>query len=212
LLGDIAARDQNFDSAAAHYQASFDLEPRTPSLMKLYQTLKQTNQLDKANSMLDQWLKKHPKDNVAMAALAEAHLQSGKLAEAQKYYESLLKQYPKEPQFLNNLAYIYLNTGNPKALSHAEQAQKLAPEQAASNDTLGWILVNSGQAEKGLPYLRNAHSRLSQNPEIRYHIGVALDQLQRHDEAKHELNEALKSDMPFNGIDKAKALLEKLNR
>jgi predicted Zn-dependent protease len=86
----------------------------------------------------------------------------------------------------------------------------LAPDQASTNDTLGWILVNKGQVERGLNYLRNAHSRLSQDPEIRYHIAVALHHLQRKDEARQELEALLKSGESFSGIEQAKALLQKL--
>ncbi len=212
LLGDIAAHDTNYDLAVKHYQSAFDLEPSTRAMMKLYDSLKQTKQSAKAFDLVDQWLKKHPKDSVPMAALAEEYLNTGKYNEAKKSYEALLKLFPNEPQFLNNLAIIYLHTGDEKALSYAEQAQKLAPDQASSNDTLGWILVNKGQAEQGLNYLRNAHSRLSQNPEIRYHIAVALEKLDRKTEAKQELTEALKSSEAFNGREDAQVLLNKLNR
>ncbi len=212
LLGDIADHDKNFSLANSHYQSAFELEPDTTSLMQLYESLKKISQLDKAFNLLDQWIKKHPQDQLPTVAFANELLKNGKFKEAEKHYDALLKQFPNEPQFLNNLAYIYLNTGNDKALSYAEQAQKLAPDQAASNDTLGWIMVNQGQAEQGLHYLRNAHSRLSQDPEIRYHIAVALSKLQRKEEAKQELVEALKSKTSFNGQEQAKALLEKLRQ
>lgn len=210
LLGDIAMQDKNFSLAATRYQTAFDLEPDTALLMKLYQGLKQTIQNEKAFDLLSQWTKKHPKDLVPIAALAEEQLQQGEFKEAQKHYETLLIQYPNEAQFLNNLAYIYFSNGNSKALSYAEKAQQLAPEQASSNDTLGWILVNTGKVEDGLHYLRSAHSHMSQNLEIRYHIAVALDKLDRKEEAKQELEQVLKSNEPFNGLEQAKALLEKL--
>ncbi|AEF99507.1 PEP-CTERM system TPR-repeat lipoprotein [Methylomonas methanica MC09] len=211
LLGDIAAHDKNVDLAVSRYQTAFDLEPDTGLLMKLYQGLKQTGQNEKAFGLLSQWTQKHPKDLVPIAALAEELLQQGKLKEAQKHYEFLLAQYPNEPQFLNNLAYIYFTNGNGKALSYAEKAQKIAPEQASSNDTLGWILVNTGKAEQGLHYLRSAHSRMSQNPEIRYHIAVALDKLGRKEEAKQELEQIVNSNSSFNGMEQARILLDKLS-
>ncbi|MCK9606524.1 MAG: PEP-CTERM system TPR-repeat protein PrsT [Methylomonas sp.] len=212
LLGDIAAQDKNFSLAVTRYQTAFDLEPDTALLMKLYQSLKQTGQNQKAFELLTQWTQKHPKDLVPIAALAEELLQQGKLKAAQKHYEFLLSQYPNEAQFLNNLAYIYYSSGNSKALSYAEKAQQLAPDQASSNDTLGWILVNSGQPDQGLHYLRSAHSRMSQNPEIRYHIAVALDKLGRKEEAKQELDAALRTNLSFSGLEQAKKLLEKLSQ
>ncbi|AMK78186.1 MULTISPECIES: XrtA/PEP-CTERM system TPR-repeat protein PrsT [Methylomonas] len=212
LLGLIADHDKNFSLANNHYQTAFELEPDTTSLMQLYESFKKTSQPDKAFALLEQWIKKHPQDQLPMAAFANELLNNGKFKEAEHYYDTLLKQFPNEPQFLNNLAYVYLNTGNDKALSLAEQAYKLAPDQPSTNDTLGWILVNTGQIEQGLHYLRNAHSLLSQDPEIRYHIAVALNHLQRKDEAKQELEEALKANTGFNGREQAKALLEQLRR
>ncbi|WFP50913.1 PEP-CTERM system TPR-repeat protein PrsT [Methylomonas sp. EFPC3] len=210
LLGDIAVHDNNFSLANSHYQTAFELEPDTTSLMQLFESMQKTNQPDKAFNLLEQWVKKHPQDYPPMAALASELLKNGNFKEAEKYYDLLLKQFPSEPQFLNNLAYVYLNVGNNKALSLAEQAHKLAPDQAATNDTLGWILVNAGQAEQGLHYLRNAHSLQSHDPEIRYHIAVALNQMQRREEARQELEEALKANTAFNGHEQAKALLDKL--
>ncbi len=210
LLGDIALQANDYSLASSYYQTAFELEPAPTSLMQLFDSLQKTNQAEKGLALLEQWVKKHPQDYVPMAAFANELLTRGNFKEAEKYYDLLLKQFPNEPQFLNNLAYVYLNIGNDKALSLAEQAHKRAPDQAATNDTLGWILVNSGQAEQGLHYLRNAHSLQSHDPEIRYHIAVALNQLQRQDEAKQELEQALKSNTAFNGREQAKTLLDKL--
>ncbi len=210
LLGDIALRGNDPGKAASQYQIAFDKEADTSLLMKLYQALKQSKQNDKAYNTLEQWLKTHPSDETAMIAFAEEQLLAGRLREAQKYFEALIEKHPEQASLLNNLAYIYFNTGNDKALSFAEQAQQRQPDSASTNDTLGWILVNKNQAEQGLHYLRNAQSRAAQDPEIRYHIAAALDRLQRKQEAIQELEQALKSNQTFNGIEQAKALLEKL--
>lgn len=212
LLGDVAMHDKNYALAVSHFQEGFNLEPNSQILMKLFGALKQTERNTEAYDLLNTWIEKHPEDSVPLAALAEENMHAGRFAVAEKQYDKLLKKFPDEPQFLNNLAYVYFNLGNPKALTYAEHAVKLAPEHPSANDTLGWILVNTGNSEKGLHYLRNAHSRLSGDPEIRYHIATALEMLQRNDEAKTELRQALNSGQSFNGIDKAKALLEKLNR
>lgn len=212
LLGDIAMHDKNYALAVTHFQEGFNLEPNSQVLMKLFDALKQTDRNSEAYGLLSNWLEKHPEDSVPLAALAEENMRAGRFAAAEKQYDKLLKKFPDEPQFLNNLAYVYFNLGNPKALVLAENAVKLAPEHPSANDTLGWILANTGNPEKGLRYLRDAHSRLSGDPEIRYHIAAALEMLKRNDEAKAELQEALNSGQSFNGIDKAKILLEKLNR
>lgn len=210
LMGDIDSHDKNFSHAVINYQTALDKEKNADLLMRLYLALKQVNDKQKAFNVLEQWVKAYPQDQAPMLALAEEHLQAGQWTTAQKYYEQLLKSNKNHPLILNNLAYIYFITGNAKALSYAEQAQKLTPDQPSSNDTLGWILVNNDQAERGLEYLRTAHSRSSEDPEIRYHLAVALYRLNRSDEARQELEQALQQKQTFNGIEEARVLMNKL--
>jgi len=72
--------------------------------------------------------------------------------------------------------------------------------------------ARQGKAERGLHYLRTAYARSSQDPEISYHIGVALYQLKRYDEAASELKQALKTNPEFNGNIDARLLLKKMGK
>ena len=76
------------------------------------------------------------------------------------------------------------------------RAHRLAPKDPAIQDTLGWILVEQGQVDKGLRQLRDARLRDPQNPEIRVHLAAALAKSGRRDEAKREVEELLKSAPP----------------
>ncbi len=212
LLGDIATHEKKFKQAAEHYQAAFNIKQNTYLLLRLYAALKLAGENKQAFQLIEQWVAEHDADAEPVQALAEEYLVAGRFQDARKYYEQLVERFQNRPDLLNNLAYIYFNLGDDRALSYAEQAQQLAPEHSGANDTLGWILVNKGQPERGLHYLRNAHARSSQDPEIRYHIAFALYRLQRHDEAKVELKEALRTNPSFNGSEQAKKLLEKLSR
>ncbi len=212
LLGDIDNYDKKYAQAAAYYQIAFDKEPDSDILMRLYMALTKANEQAKAFQLLEQWVGKHPADSLPVQALAEEYLKSGELEKAKKYYEIVLRDNKNQPNILNNLANIYWMTGDAKALIYAEQAQQMAPDLPTVNDTLGWILVNKGQPERGLEFLRNAHSLSSQDPEIRYHIAVALDKLNRSDEAKSELEQLFKEKQTFSGIEEARALLAKLKK
>jgi len=71
-----------------------------------------------------------------------------------------------------------LKRRQPGALTVAERAYQLAPNDANVADTLGWALVEAGQVEKGLRYLREAKVRSPENPEIRDHLAEALKRKQ----------------------------------
>jgi Tfp pilus assembly protein PilF len=96
------------------------------------------------------------------------------LEEAQRQYEILGMKLPEDAQIHNDLAYIMLKRGQPGALMVAEKAYRLAPRDANVADTYGWALVEAGQVEKGLRYLREAQVRAPNNTEIQSHLNEAL--------------------------------------
>ncbi len=84
-----------------------------------------------------------------------------------------------------------MQLNDPEAPQQAEKALKLAPNNPAFADTLGWILVQRGQVEAGLRYLRDARLRAPESGEIRFHLAYALAKTGRTAEAREELIAAL---------------------
>ena len=72
-------------------------------------------------------------------------------------------------------------------------------------DTCGWILTQNDEPENGLALLREAFARSSTNPEVRYHIGVALRILGRDQEA---LEAAIDSGKTFTSEEDAVKLIQ----
>ena len=110
---------------------------------------------------------------------------------------------------LNNLAWTYQQLKDPRALATAERAMKLAPESPAVLDTLGWILVEQGNAARALPLLQQATSRAPSAGEIRYHLALALWKAGDKAKAKAELEKSL-AGPAFAASDEARALLAKM--
>jgi predicted Zn-dependent protease len=160
---------------------------------------------------LEAWVRDHPKDVVAMRALADGYLQTGDLPAAKLWYGRLLARQPENPFVLNNLAHVLSRQGDAAALEYAERAHKLAPQEAGIQDTLGWLLVQRGQRDAGLRHLREARLRDPKSPEIRYHLAVALAEAGRHAEARAELEPALQAGTPFEDVVEARKLLEALS-
>ena len=132
------------------------------------------------------------------------------LAGARSDYERLLKLNANDVEVLNNLAQVANRQGDKAALEYAERAYQLANSNAAVLDTIGWVLVRQGQLDRGTSLLRDARLRDSSNPEIRYHLAVALSQSGRDAEARSELNEGLKGGAVFDELEDARKLQKKL--
>jgi tetratricopeptide (TPR) repeat protein len=135
---------------------------------------------------LEAWNRNHPGQPTAQGALAEAYLAAGRYQDARLAYERILTQDRNDPVALNNLANILLQLGDDSALAMAERAYQAAPQDAHVADTLGLILLKSGQAERALKYLREARIRAPGNANIREHLGQALDATGHAGEARDE--------------------------
>ncbi len=210
LLGNVAVAHGRLDEAMTHFRTALDKEPGTDAAIRLYQAGILAGHQARASEIMTGWLEVHPNDDAARLAFAEGHLRSGNLVAARAVYESILKRRGETVGILNNLAGILLQQGEAAALDYAERAYRLAPSDAAVADTLGWVLVSQGQAEKGLRYLREAKLRNSSNAEVRYHLAAALERLGRPAEARQELDQALTGSASFPGIEDARKLHQRL--
>jgi tetratricopeptide (TPR) repeat protein len=135
---------------------------------------------------MEVWNRAHPGVPAAQLALAEAYLAAGRYPEARQAYERILAADPRHPVALNNLANVLLQLGDKGALAMAERAYQAAPQDANAADTLGWLLLKSGQAERALKYLREARLRAPRNATIREHLAEALEATGRAGEGREE--------------------------
>jgi putative PEP-CTERM system TPR-repeat lipoprotein len=174
LLGDVAMGQRRVNDAIQAYRAAYDDEENTEYAARLYNAYVQVGQLGQALDFAQSWAHRNPTNIAARHVLAEAYLRSGKLAEGQQLYEALSKQLPNDPSILNDLADIMLKRGQRGALPIAEKAYGLAPRDPNVDDTYGWALVQDGQVDKGLRYLREAQVRAPDAREIQGHLAEAL--------------------------------------
>ena len=171
--GDLQILQKYPDRAAAAYERALITSLSSTVFIKLHNALAQSNS-SKADLKLQQWLSQHPKDNSVRLYAADYYSTTGRHAEAIALYQALLNQSPRSALLLNNLASVYHQAGDKRALVTAEQAFKLAPTSPAILDTYGWILVEQGQTSRGLDILREALTKMPRNPDIRFHLAAAL--------------------------------------
>ena len=137
-------------------------------------------------------------------------MKQGKLKDSAKTFEALYKENRNDPVVLNNLAWIYHQKKDARALEMARKAYAADKNSAQILDTLGWISLTSESAQSGLDYLRMAVAMAPRASDIRYHLAVALTRTGHGEEAKTVLTSLLADDGDFAESGDAKQLLTKL--
>ena len=187
----------------------------TPSSLltnRLAAALLRSGQKDEANTLLADWLIKHPDDLAATEQAAEANIASDQLDAAAAYLEQILKTRPHDPVALNNLAWVMQQKGNnARAERLGRQAYVLSPG-AQTADTLGWILTTSGDVPNGVLLLRQASSETNSDPRIIYHYAVALIDTGDRVEAKKQLEFVVGKPGDFKEKAEAQKALDELSK
>jgi putative PEP-CTERM system TPR-repeat lipoprotein len=172
-----------------------------------------TDDPGKAEAVLNTRLKADPKDMAIRSRLASLYLEQKKYDDAIAEYTRVVAEGAGDPAMLNNLAWLYQQKGDlAKAHRLAEQAVAAAPRASLVEDTLGWILVAQGEADKALTYLSAANLSAPKNPDIQYHLAVALNRLGRAADAQAMLETLLGSGATFSDKAEAEKLLQQLRR
>lgn len=123
---------------------------------------------------LQAWLAEHPDDRVVRTFLADHYLAQGEHAAAVREYERLLKATPGEVVLLNNLAWLYDQLGDQRALQYAERAYQQEPDNPMVADTLGWILHKQGDNDRALQLIGQAARAAPGVGEIQYRHALLL--------------------------------------
>ena len=208
--GDILLSQRKYPQAIKAYETALTKGAETVGFIKLDRALYLSGHAKDAEQRLSEWIKKHADDELLRAYAAEFYIQTKQNREAIAQYEALLRLKPGNALDLNNLANLYQQEKDGRAMATAEQALKLAPENPAVQDTLGWILVEQGQLPRGLDLLAKAAEKLPKIAAIRYHYGIALMRSGKKAEAKKELAAAIDSGQEFPEKEAAKTLLKNL--
>ena len=189
LEGDAHAFGKAWREAVVAYRSGLKLNASGELASKLHAALLAQNVAGEAEKFAESWVKEHPKDQVFRFYLAESANVRKDYAGAIKQYRVLLDGQPENPMLLNNLAWVMAQTKDAKALELAEKANQLAPEQPAIMDTLGGILVDKGELERGLELIAKAKTLQPHDPRIRFSLATALMKAGKKAEAKKELEE-----------------------
>jgi cellulose synthase operon protein C len=211
LKGDAYMLAGRFVDAATLYAAELRPESSTTLVLRLVRALNATGRSEQASQTLRDWLAAHPDDDVAAEALASLDLVARRFLDAETHLQAVLRKRPSDAGALNNLAWVYQQRNDARARILAQKAFLVAPTPQAA-DTLGWILVTSGDAGTGLPLLRQAATQLGNDPSIQYHLAVALKETGRKDDAIRVLKPIVDGFASFEERQAATRMLEDLSK
>jgi Flp pilus assembly protein TadD len=225
LAARIATAEKNAARAESSLRAILDKDSAREDATLLYASiLVPQGRVKDAQAALEKSLEKIPASVPLRLGLGDLLERQSLFAEARAQYERIIADNQiagGTTEMLNaqqmgsaRLARLFANQGTnlDEALLLASSAMRYKPKDPGFADILGWVHTRKQRARLGLPYLETALKADPANPLVRYHLGVAYDQLGEIQKARLELVEALRLDPGFNGADAARTLLKALGR
>ncbi|MEP1216105.1 MAG: tetratricopeptide repeat protein [Marinobacter sp.] len=176
-----------YQQAAEFYQLAMDKQPSEGIINAYAAVLQGAKRQDDALSLLESGIETYPDSLQLRLRLALLQQTEGQKDQAKANYEKILDSMPENTVVLNNLAWLYHETGDERAVPMARKAYDLAPESAAIVDTYGWIMLKAGKPEESLPILKKAHELQPDSEEIALHLAEAYRAVGRNDDAQRIL-------------------------
>lgn len=213
LEGDIHVMRKHYNDAIAAYDTAGTLKPSESIALKRHQARVVAGRRD-ADEVLEEWLQEHPGSVAVRVALAQSLQNTGRSEQAIAEYGRALEIDPADVVALNNLAWLYAEMGGPENLQQglaiAKRAHRQMPDLGQVTDTYGWLLLLQGEIDEAARKLREAARQAPEDPDIRYHLAVALQRQGADAEARDLLDAILQDNSGFSSRDAARSLRESL--
>ena len=158
----------------APYEKANALRTSGALAVKIHAACAQAGKPDQCDARLKQWLSENAADTKVRRYYADTAAQRGKYALAIQQYALVLERDPDNAIVLNNVAWTMNELKDPSAARYAERAYALKPADGAVADTLGKILVESGDLNRGLEILQKGVAAAPSHRELRFHLAQAL--------------------------------------
>ena len=213
LLGQLWLKAKDLGQAESAFKKAIELNSSLLSAyLNLGQVYHQAGKTDQAAKEYETVLEKDSKQIQAHMMLGIIHEGRKEHEKAQGHYEAILKVSPQFAPAANNLAWILIDHGGniDVALSHAQIARERQPNDPNIADTLGWIYYKKNANLLAVSLLKEAVDKLSNEPLVHYHYGMAQKKNGDAAEAKKALQAALKLNPNFPGSEEARKTLEGL--
>jgi putative PEP-CTERM system TPR-repeat lipoprotein len=209
LDGEVLIAEGKPGPASERYAEAYRLGPSFESASRAWRAaLAAGRKADPA--LLDDWLARNPDDLQARRLTADLVFGAGLADRARTLYEEVLKAEPRNLTALNNLAWLYQEQGDERAVQLGERALKLAPDNAAVLDTAGWAQLRLGDRARGAALIADAARRAPADLDIQFHLAVSLLEGGEAAAGRELLAKLVAGDQPFASRADAEARLRQL--
>lgn len=202
-LGVLLSETGRNEAAEEAYRKAVAADPKYAiAWSNLGNLLKETGRPTDAEQAYREAVAADPKDAVAWSNLGNLLDETGRKEDAEQAYRKAVAADPKNMDWRNNFAYWLWENG------HAEQAEvealealRLDPDCSYAHATFGLLQFEKNDLDAGLASYRHAMKTcpddLDLSQKFHYEYGRALARAERTDEARRELEAALKIDSTF---------------
>lgn len=210
LPSDVATWAGRLTEAEKGYRAAYAGKPGTISVQRLFQCLIAQNKPAEAIQIMQDWLLRTPGDLSSRMELAQEKMQGGDLAGAAEQYRAILATAPQDAIATNNLAWIYDQTDDPRALETAKRGYHLAAHRPEAIDTYASILYRKGDRKLGAELMAMAYRSNPNDPQVSFHFARILVDSGKPAEARTVLKPLVERNVDFPEAKDARALYTRL--
>jgi cellulose synthase operon protein C len=184
--------EKDLDAAERVLRAGIDATGDDSLVDALYEIVAQAGRIQEAEKFGQAWIASHPKATRAALRIADGRLRAGDHARAAAWYGRASAIEPDNVIVLNNWAWVLGKLNDDRALDVGRRALEKAPRNAAVLDTVGMLYAQKGDPQKGLEYLQQAVKFGGRSHGLRLNLARVLAQVGKKDEARAQLDSALK--------------------
>ena len=208
--GDVAAVQKKWDLAVDAYRLGLKQGPSAELAMKVHSALGSAGKTADAESFGATWVKDHPKNGEFRLYLGDQASARQDFAGAEKWYAAVVQLQPANAAALNNLAWVSGKLQKDGAISYAEKAIALDPNQPAYMDTLAMLLSDKNDYAKALEWQNKVVALQPMVGVFRLNLAKIHIKAGKKDLARKELDVVAKLGDKFRGQAEVASLLKSL--